>query len=134
MAGKWHLSDQMVEKAGDEARISKASWPIARGFDRFYGTIAGAGNFFFPAALVANERPIAPEGDDYYYTDAISERATAFVREHAASHPDQPFFLYVAYTAPSSGTWPLSSPSGWASWPRRIKSGRMARAWVPGRG
>ena len=104
LAGKWHLSDQMVEKDGDEARISKASWPIARGFDRFYGTIAGAGNYFFPAALVEDERPIAPEGEDYYYTDAVSDRAAAFVREHAARHPDQPFFLYVAYTAPH---WPL---------------------------
>ncbi len=104
MSGKWHLSDQMVERAGDEARISKASWPIARGFDRFYGSIAGAGSFFFPAALVEDERPIASEGEDYYYTDAISERAAVFVREHAARHPDQPFFLYVAYTAPH---WPL---------------------------
>ncbi len=51
-----------------------------------------------------DERPIAPEGDDYYYTDAVSERAAAFVREHVARHPDQPFFLYVAYTAPH---WPL---------------------------
>jgi arylsulfatase len=104
LSGKWHLSNQMVEVAGDEARISKASWPIARGFHRFYGTIAGAGSFFFPAALVEDERPIAPEGGDYYYTDAISERAAGFLREHAAHHPDQPFFLYVAYTAPH---WPL---------------------------
>jgi arylsulfatase len=104
MAGKWHLSNQMVEMPGDEARISKASWPIARGFDRFYGTIAGAGNYFFPVALVEDERPIAPEGESYYYTDAVSERAEAFVRDHAEHHPDQPFFLYVAYTAPH---WPL---------------------------
>jgi arylsulfatase len=53
---------------------------------------------------VEDERPIAPEGDDYYYTDAVSERAAAFVREHAARHPGEPFFLYVAYTAPH---WPL---------------------------
>jgi arylsulfatase len=104
LAGKWHLSNQMVEAAGDEERISKASWPIARGFDRFYGTIAGAGNYFFPASLVEDEGPIAPEGEDYYYTDAVSERAAAFVREHAARHPDRPFFLFVAYTAPH---WPL---------------------------
>ena len=94
----------MVEKEGDEARISKASWPIARGFDRFYGTISGAGNYFFPAALVEDERPISPEGEDYYYTDAVSDRAAGFVREHAERQPERPFFLYVAYTAPH---WPL---------------------------
>lgn len=104
LSGKWHLSNQIVEADGDEASISKTSWPIARGFDRFYGTIAGASNYFFPASLVEDERPIAPDGEDYYYTDAVSERAAAFVREHAASHPHQPFFLYVAYTAPH---WPL---------------------------
>jgi arylsulfatase len=104
LAGKWHLSDQMVEKEGDEARISKASWPIARGFDRFYGTLAGASNYFFPVALVEDERPSLPGGEDYYYTDAVSDRAAGFVREHAERHPERPFFLYVAYTAPH---WPL---------------------------
>jgi arylsulfatase len=104
LAGKWHLSDQMVEQEGDEARISKASWPLARGFDRFYGTITGAGNFFFPITLVEDERPISAEGEGYYYTDAISDRAADFVREHSAQPARRPFFLYVAYTAPH---WPL---------------------------
>jgi arylsulfatase A-like enzyme len=47
-----------------------------------------------------NEFLEAP-GDDYYYTDAISDEAAAFI--HGADR-ERPFFLYVAYTAPH---WPL---------------------------
>ena len=78
----------MARIPGVEARVSKASWPIPRGFDRSYGTISGAGNYFFPAALVEDERPIAPEGEDYYYTDAVSERAAGFVRELTALYEE----------------------------------------------
>ena len=43
------------------------------------------------------ERP----DNDYYYTDAISDQAARFIREHDKATP---FFLYVAYTA---AHWPM---------------------------
>ena len=49
------------------------------------------------------EEPIRPEGDDFYYTDFISDRAVDFVNQFAADK-EKPFFLYVAHTAPH---WPL---------------------------
>jgi arylsulfatase len=104
LAGKWHLSDQMGHWSGDSSRTSTGSWPLARGFDRFYGTIAGAGNYFYPLTLVLDSEPAEPDGTDYYYTDAISEGAVEFIREHVAEHAGEPFFLFVAYTAPH---WPL---------------------------
>ena len=42
MAGKWHVSKH-VKPDG-----SKDNWPLQRGFDRFYGTIHGAGSFYGP--------------------------------------------------------------------------------------
>ena len=66
----------------------KHNWPLQRGFDRFYGTIHGAGSFFDPNTLVRDNRFISPYADPeyqpagYYYTDAINDHAARFVTEH----------------------------------------------------
>jgi arylsulfatase len=107
MAGKWHVTVQL-KPDGD-----KSNWPLQRGFDRFYGTIIGAGSFFDPWTLTRGNQAITPDNDPdyqparYYYTDAISDHAVKFVNEHAAGAGAEPFFLYVAYTAPH---WPLHAP------------------------
>lgn len=66
MTGKWHLSSNAVEPG--------PSWPTRRGFDRFWGTIAGAGSYFQPTTLHDGEVaiPISELDDDFYYTDADS--------------------------------------------------------------
>jgi arylsulfatase len=106
MSGKWHVTKK-INPAGD---ADKHNWPLQRGFDRFYGTIHGAGSFFDPNSLVRDNALISPYADpqyqpqDFYYTDAINDHAARFVREHARDHADAPFFMYVAHTAPH---WPL---------------------------
>jgi arylsulfatase len=105
MAGKWHVARSHNPKDGVE------NWPVQRGFDRFYGTLRGFGSFYDPDTLCRQNTFITPENDPeyrparYYYTDAISDNAVAFLRENAGSQ--QPFFLYVAYTA---AHWPLQAP------------------------
>ncbi len=104
MAGKWHVTKQL-EPDGD-----KSNWPRQRGFDRFYGTIIGAGSFFDPWTLTRENAAITPDNDkhyrpeQYYYTDAISDNAVSFVNEHEKSDTKDPFFMYVAYTA---AHWPM---------------------------
>jgi arylsulfatase len=80
------------------------AWPTRRGFDRFFGTLTGCGSFFQPGTLTRGERNVEDEALDpgFYYTDAITDEATAFIRERDGNA--QPFFAYVAYTAPH---WPL---------------------------
>jgi arylsulfatase len=98
MSGKWHVTRH---KNPDSPRHN---WPRQRGFDRYYGILTGAGSFYDPPTLTLDNRPLpSPEGD-YYFTDAVSDRAVEFVEEHHRTRPDDPFFLYVAYTAPH---WPL---------------------------
>ena len=41
MVGKWHITNKT--KPTSEADLG--NWPLQRGFDRFYGTIHGAGSF-----------------------------------------------------------------------------------------
>jgi arylsulfatase A-like enzyme len=99
MSGKWHVSSNLVEPTD--------SWPIQRGFDEFFGTIIGAGSFYDPNTLTRGNTNVeheARDNPDFFYTDAISDEAAGFIRKHQAEHPDQPFFQYVAYTAPH---WPL---------------------------
>ncbi|MBA7613627.1 Arylsulfatase [subsurface metagenome] len=97
----------------------KYNWPCQRGFDRFFGTIHGAGSFYDPCSLTRDNTQIPPGSDDFYYTNAISDNAVKFVREH---NSDNPFFMYVAYTAPH---WPMHAL------PRDIAKykGRYARGW-----
>ncbi len=107
MTGKWHLSRFTDPKA------DRASWPLGRGFEKFYGTIDGAGSFYDPGTLcrqdtiitVANDPEYTPQS--YYYTDAISDHAVRYLRDHHAETPEKSFFLYVAYTA---AHWPMHAP------------------------
>ncbi|MFP4292205.1 MAG: arylsulfatase [Cyclobacteriaceae bacterium] len=101
MSGKWHVTKHMGQWSGDSL-TSKHNWPMQRGFDRFYGTILGAGSFYDPITLTDGNEPVEPEEENFYYTDKISSKAVEFISQH--ENEDQPFFAYVAYTAPH---WPL---------------------------
>lgn len=108
MAGKWHVTPY---RGNELENPDTSNWPLQRGFDRFYGTIHGAGSFFDPNSLSRGNRYITPENDPeyqpedtWYYTDAISDNTVRYIREHAQQHPDKPFFHYVAYTA---AHWPM---------------------------
>lgn len=99
MSGKWHLSNA--------AKPDGPSTPHHRGFDRFYGTIHGASDFFAPAGVQLNGENMEHEwtdNPDYYYTDAITDHALNFLGEHEKKEGDRPFFLYLAYNA---AHWPL---------------------------
>ena len=109
MSGKWHLT-RHKNPSGDTS-----AWPMQRGFDRFYGTITGAGSFYDPATLCRGNTYITPENDpsyqpeSFYYTDAINDNAIRFIGDHCGDNEtsDKPFFLYVSHT---SAHWPMHAP------------------------
>lgn len=94
MIGKWHVGMHGMEK-----------WPLQRGFDRFYGILAGACSYFKPSGgrglTLDNSNLPAPQGS-YYTTDAFTDHAIGFIDEN--KDDNKPFFLYLAYNAPH---WPL---------------------------
>ncbi len=51
MSGKWHVTRQVGHWSGNEDLASTHNWPLQRGFERFYGTIHGAGSFYDPITL-----------------------------------------------------------------------------------
>ena len=123
MVGKWHVT----KKVRPEGDADRHNWPLQRGFDRFYGTIHGAGSFFDPNSLVRDNALISPQADPeyrpeaFYYTDAISDHAVRFVAEHKRDHADRPFLMYVAHTAPH---WPMhAKPADLAKYRGRYDAG-----------
>src|SRR5262245_21180450 len=101
---KWHVTRHATPEG------PKHNWPLERGFDHYYGTITGAGSFFDPGTLTRDNEMISAFADPqyrpktYYYTDAITDHAIRFIGDHRKEHADQPFLLYVAYTA---AHWPM---------------------------
>ena len=106
MSGKWHvgggydLTDASTWTPGDQTHPT----PVQRGFDKFFGTVAGAANFFHPRTLMKDENFLDIDTSDFYLTDAISENAVSMLED--SSKTDKPFFMHVAYTAPH---WPLQA-------------------------
>lgn len=94
MAGKWHLGYH-----------EKEHWPLQRGFEQFYGMLAGAASYLKPQGgrgLWRNNEALQPPTDsNYYTTDAFTSNALDFLQQQ---HDDKPFFLYLAFNAPH---WPL---------------------------
>lgn len=96
MTGKWHLGSDR-----------KDCWPMQRGFDRYWGCLSGAINYFKPGGdrgLVDGNEPIKVP-DDFYATDDFTDKAIEYIGE-VESPEEAPFFLYLAYNAPH---WPLNA-------------------------
>jgi arylsulfatase A-like enzyme len=98
ISGKWHLAS--------DTHSPNDSWPTRRGFDRFFGTLAGCGSYYDPQTLTRQEAPArdAIDDPDFYYTDAVAREAAGWIDEHTAQGSPTPYFLYLAFTAPH---WPL---------------------------
>ena len=96
--GKWHnTAEHNVAPAAN-----RASWPLQRGFDRFYGFIGGETHYFAPAQLVEDnalvDRDAYPE--DYYCSDDFTDTAIRWLKSHVSSSPEKPFCLYLPFNAP----------------------------------
>jgi arylsulfatase len=97
MVGKWHVGERHPH------------WPMDRGFEHYYGLISGGTNYFKidPERTLAREnQKISQPPGPFYLTDSFSDNAVRFVDEYAGKA--EPFFLYLAYTAPH---WPLHAPA-----------------------
>ena len=108
MSGKWHVGGGYQGNKPEtwDSGAEDHPLPVQRGFDRHYGMLGGGGSYFRPPYMARDDQIIETEGDDYYLTDAISDEAVGMIGEAAGG--EDPFFLYVAYTAPH---WPLHAPA-----------------------
>ena len=108
MAGKWHLG------------LAEASRPGAKGFDRWFGFLAGCIDYYSHIFYWGMNKPgpgVNPAHDLWednrevwhngeYFTTAVTHKAVEYLRD--ASRADKPFVLYVAYNAPH---YPMHAPA-----------------------
>lgn len=93
-SGKWHLD----------------GLPLQNGFDHSY-RLEDHDRHFAPRRHFEEDQPLPPvaAGSGYYTTTAIANHAIKCLEEHARVHPQQPFFEFLAFTAPH---FPLQAPPG----------------------
>ncbi len=90
MSGKWHLDKQ----------------PTDFGFQRYWGHLSGATDFFVGDNTFRMNGEVWNEFDkDFYTTDANVDYAMKFIDE--ALDSGKPFFHYIAFNAPH---YPLQAP------------------------
>lgn len=84
-SGKWHLDGM----------------PLEAGFGRSY-YLGDQGRFFSPRRHWEDGKklPAVKPDSGYYATTAIADHAVRCLQDHREHHSDQPFFSYIAFTAP----------------------------------
>ncbi len=97
MVGKWHLTKDSDQSAAGPHH----SWPLQKGFDRYYGVLDAFTNLHHPHRLVEDNHAVDIDTypDGYYFTDDITDRAISMITGLKASNPTKPFFLYQAHGA-----------------------------------
>ena len=136
--GKWHLTPE------DETNVagSRASWPLSRGFDRWYGFHGGETHQFVPALFHDSHsvRPPAELSDGYHLTEDLADRAIEFIGDLRAVDADRPFFLYFATGACHSPHQPPARwreryrgrfDLGWDAWREQVYQRQIAGGLLP---
>ena len=90
------------------------SWPSGGGgFEHFYGFIGGETNQYYPA-IYEGTTPVEPDKtpeEGYHFTEDMTDKAIAWIRQQKTLMPDKPFFVYFA---PGATHAPHHVPSEWS--------------------
>lgn len=95
LVGKWHLAPlHELTPAGPYQ-----NWPLARGFDRYYGFLDGCTDQYEPELYEDNHPTAVPNRPGYHLSEDLADRASSYVRDHVAYRPHDPFYLQLALGA-----------------------------------
>jgi len=117
--------------------------PTGRGFDYFYGFMAGETSQWEPT-LWENTTPIATphaeNHEDYHLTEDMADKAITWMRRHLAVNPDRPFFMWWTPGA-VHGPHHVASEwadkykgqfdDGWDAYQKRIFDRQKEMGWIP---
>jgi arylsulfatase A-like enzyme len=100
-------------------------WPTGGGgFEYFYGFIGGETNQYDPA-IYEGTTPLEPPKtaeEGYHFTEDMTDKAIAWVRQQKALMPDKPFFMYFA---PGACHAPHHVPKEWSD----MYKGNFDQGW-----
>ena len=106
--GKWHLTPTGEETVAS----SRRTWPLGRGFERFYGFLGAETNQWYPDLVYDNhptEQSNSPE-EGYHLSKDLTDKAISFISDIKQVNPDKPWLVYLAYGATHA---PHHSPKEW---------------------
>jgi arylsulfatase len=117
--------------------------PTGRGFDYFYGFIAGETSQWEPT-LWENTTPIAAPHvenyEDYHLTEDMADKAITWMRRHRAINPDRPFLMWWtpgAVHGPHhvakewADKYKGKFSDGWDAYQERVFERQKAMGWIP---
>jgi arylsulfatase len=116
--GKWHLMPMSHATAAGPFDY----WPLQRGFDRYYGFLAGLTDQWHPELHEGNQAVDTPERPGYHLSEDLVDRSIQYLRDQQSAAPGKPFFLYLAFGA---GHSPHHAPPEYIERYR----GRYDRGW-----
>lgn len=93
--GKWHLSPNAASGPGgpyDE-------WPLARGFDRFFGFLAGRVHQFRPELVQDNSYVELAAYGGRHVSELIVDEAARWISDHRYARPKDPYFAMISFGA-----------------------------------
>ena len=106
--GKWHLTPE------DETHMAapRDTWPLARGFQRWYGFHGGETHQFVPTLYHDNHsvRPPRSVAEGYHLSHDLADRTIEFLSDLRAVDPERRFFCYLGTGACHS---PHHAPKEW---------------------
>lgn len=106
--GKWHLTPRNDRSAAGPYD----TWPLAQGFEHFYGFLHGDANQWTPT-LYRDNSPVRPPGtpeQGYHLSEDLADEAIRQVKDLKHAAPDKPFFLYFT---PGTAHAPHQVPQPW---------------------
>jgi arylsulfatase A-like enzyme len=125
--GKNHnVPEQDVSSGG-----SRKQWPLAMGFDRYYGFLGGETNQWYPDLVEDNHFIEAPYGPEkgYHLSKDLADKALQYIRDQKATNPSKPWFMWFC---PGANHAPHQAPEDYiAKYKGKFDEGYDAyRKWV----
>ncbi len=136
--GKWHNTP-----ATDTGPMGPfAKWPTGErtGFDYFYGFLAGESSQWEPKIVENTNQLPMPHKPKYHFTEDMTDKAIAWLRQRKAATPDAPFMMYWAPGAAHgphhifkewADKYKGKFDEGWDKMRERQFAQQKANGWIP---
>ena len=136
--GKWHNTP--AEETTPAGPFH--NWPTGKGFEYFYGFLAGEASQYEPN-LVRNTTSVLPPKraeEGYHLSEDLADDAISWLHRHRAFTPDRPFFMYWAsgclhgphhIMKEWADKYAGAFDDGWDAYRERVFERAKALGWIP---